>query len=71
MTMSSHEIASGDTLPAGMLAAAMGLTDVSSMSDRELLEEIVLNMRTVNAALAAFQEMGPAKMMASMFSSRK
>lgn len=71
MTMSSPEIVPGETLPAGMLADAMGLSDVSSMSDRELLEEIVLNMRTVNAALAAFQQIGPAKMMASLFSSRK
>lgn len=71
MTMSSPEIVSGETLPAGTLAAAMGYSDVSSMSDRELLEEIVQNMRTVNAALAAFQEMGPGKMMASLFSARK
>lgn len=69
--MSSPEITNGETLPAGMLAEAMGLSDVSSMTDRELLEEIVLNMRTVKAALAAFQEMGPAQIMSRMFSGRK
>lgn len=69
--MSAPEIVPGNSLPTGMLAEAMGLTDVSSMSDRELLEEIVTNMRVVNAALAAFQEMGPGKMMASLFSARK
>lgn len=64
--MSSHETTSGETLPAGMLADAMGFTDVSSMSDRELLEEIVMHMRTTAAALAAFQNGGMGKMMMSM-----
>lgn len=69
--MSSPEIVPGESLPAGMLADAMGLSDVSSMSDRELLEEIVLNMRTVSVALNAFQSSGAGSMMARMFSARK
>lgn len=54
-----------------IVTAAPMLKPVAEMTDRELLEETVTNMRTVGAALAAFQEMGPAKMMASMFASRK
>lgn len=53
------------------IVAAPALKPVSEMTDRELLEETVTTMRIVGAALAAFQEMGPAKMMASMFASRK
>lgn len=40
-----------------------GLRFTYTMSDRELLEEIVLSMRTVGVALAAMQKMGPAGMM--------
>lgn len=40
-----------------------GLRRIETMSDRELLVEIALSMRTVGAALAAMQKMGPAGMM--------
>lgn len=53
------------------LPTAPVLKAVDEMTDRELLEECVTNMRVVGAALAAFQEMGPAQMMARMFSGRK
>lgn len=37
--------------------------EVSDMTDRELLEEIVRNNRAVLAAMAEFQKMGPAGIM--------
>lgn len=39
---------------------------VDEMTDRELMEEIVLSMRTVGSALAQFQTMGPMGMMKMM-----
>lgn len=48
-----------------------GLKSVEEMSDRELLEEIVTNMRFTAEALAAFQNGGMGKMMMSMLGSRK
>lgn len=40
---------------------------VSDMSDREILEEILVTMRTVGAALAEFQNGGMGKMVMGMF----
>jgi hypothetical protein len=47
----------------GSIANAAGMSDIADMTDRELLEEIVMQMRTVGAALATFQKMGPGGMM--------
>lgn len=55
----------------GIVLVTPELKPVSEMSEREMLEEVVLNMRMVREVLAAFQEMGPAQLMARMFSSRK
>jgi len=55
----------------GMTFVDDGQKPVAQMSDRELLEEIVTNMRVTAAALAAFQNGGMGKMMMSMLGSRK
>lgn len=44
---------------------------VSEMTDTEMLREIVHQMRTVGAALAEFQKMGPMGIMASMMGRKK
>jgi hypothetical protein len=43
---------------------------ISDMTERELLEELVVSMRTVGAALATLQKVGPAGMIKSMMTGK-
>jgi hypothetical protein len=46
------------------------LKDIGDMTDRELLEELVISMRTVGAALSSMQRMGPAGMMKAVMTGK-
>lgn len=54
------------TTPTDKVELSAVSLDVKDMTDRELLEEVVVTMRTVGQALAAFQKMGPGGIMKMM-----
>jgi hypothetical protein len=50
---------------------ATALKPIDELSDRELLEELVISMRTVGMALTQLQKAGPLGMMKMMMSGGK
>lgn len=49
---------------------ATGPKDIADMTMEEKVDEILLTMRTVGAALTAFQKMGPGGMMKAMMTGK-